>query len=516
MRRRRPLRAALVTASLAAAFTAPASLNSQAMALAPCSTASVLPGSNFEIDTDANLKVDGASPCIDWLSGGLGNSMRTGVLVKPDMPSGPNDDAFGQGADENDPDPTIVFGSIPPNKSDLTNFGVFTETNTSPKFLELFWTRQNVPSGTTNMDFELNQKFCDPNATPTNCADNGPNATETPLRTPGDKLITYDLAKGGTVPTISIRTWSGSVWGLPSIISGGVNPNALGSVNTSTIPANQSGGLGAKDPFTFGEAAISFNALFPPGSSCETFGSAYVKSRASNSFPAELKDFIAPAKVTISNCTGLTTNATASATLGDPISDTATLSGATSNAGGTITFNLFDNATCSGTPVYTNSVLVNGNGNYGSGNFTPAVAGTYYWTAGYSGDANNSPSQTSCGDPNETSVISKAAANIATEQKFFPQDEATVTSVSGGQPTGTVTFKLFGPSDPTCSGSPVYPAETVNLVGGSASTSNNTFSVDAANDGVYKWLVTYSGDATHDTATSACGTENATITVNNS
>jgi hypothetical protein len=27
------------------------------------------------------------------------------------------------------------------------------------------------------MDFELNQKFCDPSATPTNCADNGKGVT---------------------------------------------------------------------------------------------------------------------------------------------------------------------------------------------------------------------------------------------------------------------------------------------------------------------------------------------------
>ena len=48
------------------------------------------------------------------------------------------------------------------------------------------------------------------------------------------------------------------------------NPDALGSVNTSLIPATQTGGatgglttsLGSQDPFTFGEAAISFEALF--------------------------------------------------------------------------------------------------------------------------------------------------------------------------------------------------------------------------------------------------------------
>ena len=48
-------------------------------------------------------------------------------------------------------------------------------------------------------------------------------------------------------------------------------------------------------------------------------------------------------------------------------------------------------------------VSVNGNGNYNSGNFTPTAVGTYYWTASYSGDANNLSTSTSCGDAGESS-----------------------------------------------------------------------------------------------------------------
>ena len=102
---------------------------------------------------------------------------------------------------------TIVSGSIPPNKSDLKVFGAYTEQGSSGKFLELFWSRVQNPSGTTNMDFELNQMFCQPAATPSNCANNGVAVPETPVRTPGDLLITYDLSKGGTVPSIGLRTW---------------------------------------------------------------------------------------------------------------------------------------------------------------------------------------------------------------------------------------------------------------------------------------------------------------------
>ncbi|MDX6411324.1 MAG: hypothetical protein QOE91_840, partial [Gaiellaceae bacterium] len=366
----------------------------------------------------------------------------------------------------------------------------------------------------TNMDFELNQKFCDPAATPTNCADNGKTAIpETPLRTAGDKLITYDLSKGGTVPTISIRTWTGSAWGPATVISG-PGGQALGAVNTSAMIAAETGGLGSQDPYTFGEAAISFSALFT-GGTCGAFGSAYLKSRSSDSFTAEIKDFIAPERVSITNCTTLTTNATASVTLGSPISDTATLSGATAGAAGTITFHLYSDAGCTNeVSTGLSPVPVNGNGDYNSGNFTPTAAGTYYWIAVYSGDSFNAATSTSCGDAGETSVVSKARASIATAQTLTPQDSATVSATEGGPPTGSVTFSLFGPNDSSCSGTAVF-TQTVSLSGGSAATSNTTFSVSAAAADTYNWLVVYSGDATHDGATSSCGTEHFTLTIAN-
>jgi hypothetical protein len=211
----------------------------------------------------------------------------------------------------------------------------------------------------------------------------------------------------------------------------------------------------------------------------------------------------------------LTTSATASVTIGSPISDTATLSGGVSPTG-TITFHLFSDAGCTN-EVNTglSPVTVNGNGSYNSGNFTPTAVGTYFWTAVYSGDGNNLGASTACGDPGESSVVNKAPSTIATVQRLFPQDAATVSAGAGGAPTGTVTFSLYAPGDTTCSGSAVYN-ETVTLSGGSASTSNSTFSVVAGTSGTYRWIVTYSGDATHNGSTSTCGTEQFTATITNS
>src|SRR5439155_1983665 len=208
----------LTTAVVGAATLVLFVVASGAVPTPPCSTPSVLTGSTFEIDTGtngANLAVDGStSSCSDWLVGNGASVKDSDVNIKQDVGSGSGDDSFGQGTSENDANPTIVSGSIPPNKSDLKSFAVHRETTTQGKFLQLFWSRVQNPSGTTNMDFELNQKLCDLTATPTNCANNGRNVIpETPLRTSGDKLVTYDLSKGGTVPTISIRTWDGTQWG---------------------------------------------------------------------------------------------------------------------------------------------------------------------------------------------------------------------------------------------------------------------------------------------------------------
>jgi hypothetical protein len=239
-----------------------------------------LPGSNFEIDTDANLKVDDAGSQ-DWAN--------VTEARKPDTASGPNDESFGQGTKEDTAVPTVVDGSIPPNKSDLKFFGLYQEGGTTSGFLNLYWSRVQEPQGTTNMDFEFNQKR----------AAAGQGNGVTPLRTVGDLLVIYDLAQGGTRPVLSIREWIGSAWGPATDLT--ASGKATGSINTSPIPAADADGLGAHSARTFGEAQLDLSAIFDP-TKCESFGSAYLKSRSSDAFTAALKDFVPPQAITLSNC----------------------------------------------------------------------------------------------------------------------------------------------------------------------------------------------------------------------
>ena len=251
-----------------------------------------LTGSNFEIDVDANLKVDDAAPpSLDWANV---NEIRA-----TDKVNGTGDNSYSGGVKEDTVCPGETTDSIPPNKSDLLSFHVYREAGTGghPGFLNLAWSRVSDPSGTTLMDFEFNKSS-------TKCA-SGPNV----VRTVGDLLIEYTIDQGGSRADITARTWTGTAWGpttdidVPSATCGG-QPCAAGTINSSSIPAAESDGLidsGSKAPRTFGEAQIDLRLLFQPNK-CASFGSAMLKSRSSDSFTSQLKDFVAPVPINLQNC----------------------------------------------------------------------------------------------------------------------------------------------------------------------------------------------------------------------
>lgn len=78
----------------------------------------------------------------------------------------------------------------------------------------------------------------------------------------------------------------------------------------------------------------------------------------------------------------------------------------TATAGGTITFNLYSpsDASCTGTPVLTQTVTVSGNGTYATTNTLvhATTAGTWRWATIYSGDASNQRTASGCGEENFT------------------------------------------------------------------------------------------------------------------
>src|SRR6266704_1587364 len=271
----------------------------------------ILPGSTFE-GSDGNLLVDTAGKT-DWCNQPLSfsgtcplASLVPGFVEGIDKPSGTGDNAFGQGTKEDSSNVTVVTGSIPPNKNDLTRFYAGADFVGGNNFLYLAWERA-VNIGNANLNFEISQNATAGFTTSTT----GP---VTLNRTAGDLLVTYDFGGSGT-PTLGLLRWvtSGATsqcfssnslpcWGnRVNLTAAG---DAEGAVNAATVadpvppnaPRTLTTGL-------FGEAAINLTAagVFPAGT-CTAFGSTFLKSRASTSFTAEVKDFIAPQPVNISNC----------------------------------------------------------------------------------------------------------------------------------------------------------------------------------------------------------------------
>jgi uncharacterized repeat protein (TIGR01451 family) len=280
------------------------------------------------IEIDGNLS-DEAAAGKDWATVGLNCLSNPAVGCDLDLPTGSTDNSFGQGTKEDSPVPTVVAGSIPNNKSDLLRFYVANERFVATDYLYLAWERVQAPNGTTNMDFELNQS--------TLLSANG----VTPVRTAGDILIKFDLARGGSTPTLGFHRWVTAAsaggqtpsqacqaasafpcWGKVTALSGDV----AAAINTASVtdPINP-GAPRTLDALTFGEARINLQAtgIFQPGA-CVNFGRAYLKSRSSDSFTSEIKDFIAPIPVSVSSCQDrfIDNRAWADADHNDPVSDT--------------------------------------------------------------------------------------------------------------------------------------------------------------------------------------------------
>ena len=566
-----------------------------------------LPGSTFE-GNDGNLIVNTAGNT-DWVN-------APARVRGDDLPSGTGDNSFGQGTKEDDPNVAVVTGSIPPQKSDLTRFYVANEYAAGSNFLYLAWERSNV-LGSANMDFEIN-KLAQPNLTTT--------GQKTLNRSTGDVLITFDFTNGGGNPVLGLLRWvtsgpASQCFSANSVPCWGNRVNlsaagfAEGAVNSTTVTDPIAGV--SLPALTFGEAAVNLTAagVFPAGV-CTAFGSAFLKSRSSASFPAEVKDFIAPQPVDISNCgkivihkvtengdatfgytttgglnpatfslsnggtrtysdatqvqagnytvtestvlagwtlkslvctaTGTGTSysvsgATVSITMapdgvvdctytnhinfppsittslsattievGGTVHDSATLSGASANAGGTVTYTVYTDSACTtggqgaGTVTVTNGVVPDSNA------ITFNIVGDYYWQAVYSGDANNDPATSVC--TSEHLIVIKKSPSIATtlsattiEVGGTVHDSATLTGATANA-GGTVTYTVY--TDNACTTGAVA-AGTVTVTNGTVPDSS-PITFNTAGD--YYWQAVYSGDASNNGATSVCTSEHLVVT----
>jgi hypothetical protein len=215
--------------------------------------------------------------------------------------------------------------------------------------------------------------------------------------------------------------------------------------------------------------------------------------------------------------------------LGGSISDSAQMIGIPGGGGsvgtpptGTLTFKLYgpNDATCSPAHlVYTTTAPLMVTGGVVSiastGTYTPpaGAAGTYRWVASYPGDATYKALTSGCGD--ETVQVTDVTPTLTTVASPGVQagngtltDTATLTG--GMAATGSITFLLFPPSDPTCAGKVVAAKSTVPVTN-PASTTSDPF--NPTTPGTYHWIAIYSGDIHNGAVQGACTDPNEAVVV---
>ena len=197
--------------------------------------------------------------------------------------------------------------------------------------------------------------------------------------------------------------------------------------------------------------------------------------------------------------------------IGTGVYDTAIITGATSDAGGTVSYyyQKENSPTCSNGTLIGSAVTVTNGLVPSSATVTLSSSGTYEFWAVYSGDPpDNNASTSPCGS--ETVVVGLNSPTAATAQNLIPNDTLTLTGATSDA-GGSVDFYLFAPGV-TCSEANIANAAftqlDVALTGNTSASTSNTGSGAgmylATAEGTYTWLAIYSGDANNNAARSEC------------
>src|SRR5450755_1723128 len=298
-------------------------------------------------------------------------------------------------------------------------------------------------------------------------------------------------------------------------LSGGVNPT--GSITFTLFGPNDAT---CANPAIFTSTVpVSGNGAYPSGPFTPNAAGTYrwiaSYSGDANNSPVANACNAANESVVVTQATpSVVTTASAAVALGGAISDSAVLSGGF-NPTGTMLFRLYgpNDATCTGAIIFTSTIPVAGNGTYGSGNFTPVLAGTYRWIANYSGDVNNAATANACNGANESVVVGQFAPTVVTTASAGVPLGAAISDsavlAGGSNPTGTMLFRLYGPNDATCTGAIIFTS-TIPVAGNGTYGSGNFTPVVA---GTYRWIANYSGDVNNTATANACNGANESVVV---
>ena len=198
-----------------------------------------------------------------------------------------------------------------PQKNDLTNTYLATVIDDCDNLWLFFGAETRSISGDSHVDFEFNQA----GVTVTGAQAGGIFGNGSlGGRTVGDFIVSIDFEQGGGQPVLSFRTWDGAMYNMvspPTYVSCGIDQSTTGAANVFVRTVTEAeeeadGGLGGgvwghfnkngsdnpdPHPLQMVEGAVNLTALELPIDLCSANATIMFKTRSSQSFTAELKDF---------------------------------------------------------------------------------------------------------------------------------------------------------------------------------------------------------------------------------
>ena len=309
----------------------------------------------------------------------------------------------------------------------------------------------------------------------------------------GSGSITAALAgaTSGATGTITFTVFGPQASAPTTCTSGGTTVGTASVSGSSTY--NPSAGFTPSSAGTYWWY-VSYNGDANNSAATSTCGSGMTSTAVKNT--------------TVLNAAGPATDVSGTAITASAIS--ATLSGGTSGATGTITYTVFGpqttaptSCTSGGTAVGT--ATVSGNGTYvPSAGFTPSSAGVYWWYVSYNGDGNNGSSTGTCGSGMASTYV-YSVSSAANATSTATTSNATTSSFAV-QPSTTYLLFVFrhssaGDGISSISTTGLSPALTLGSF--TSITSQNYNSTD------YQWAYWVS------TSSSASGTGTLTVNFNN-
>ena len=226
-------------------------------------------------------------------------------------------------------------------------------------------------------------------------------------------------------------------------------------------------------------------------------------------------------------------------TVGTPVSDRAFLfsdpdpdgdgdndagaSGDWPRAGGSVSYTLYTNDSCSAGGQAEGTVTLQNGTVPSSGTFVPASPGTWYWQAAYSGDGSYAAATSACASEPLTvtrrpPLLSTSASGPVTIGQPI-SDTATLIGASGIPAVSTVSFNVYVSSgrgsggdgdndsdDHVGCGTPLNatPLPSVSSSSG-ANPSYRSASFTPTRPGTYSWVASFAGDANNGAVAGACG-----------